>query len=319
MAKDLRYVGIMMGTGTTTDALTTTTIDLPRGEATMAEEETTVVIEEGFGREDLHKRNAAYSTNGSVSSKVDVNSLAVFFAALVGKDGYTYDSASQKHTFALTNSYTPQLFALLLGTDIKEFRFDNCALTSLGLNVEDGAVEASYEISGGKFSLKPIRALADLNRLSKLPLMFHEVSLSLDGVELQKVKSLSLDINQNTESETTLSTRFKDLRHGKAEISGSFSRNFTDTTLLERYWGNTTSGGGNVEQSNFSLEIDMIRHNGEGSIKITLPNTYFTKVAPNASGRESAVEEIEFKSLASESGSGLLVEITNDLPAIFTN
>lgn len=315
----LRYVGIGIGDGgSDTSGITDTVIDFPRGTAGMGVSgDTEIEIEEGFGRSNLSKRASGYSTEGSAEFSVDVNGLTYLMYLLLGKDGYTYDDATTTHKFVGTGNYIPTFFSLLLGSDFTELRYDSAALTSLSLSVEDGKATASVNILAGQDSTQAIRAREVLNNKTLLPLMFHETEIYIDGVLLGDSKSISLDIEQNGEVQHYLGSRLGTTVYGARAVSGTFTRNFTDTSFLTKFWGGGTKGGTDQESSTFALKIVMTRNNGEGTITIELPKTYIKSVKPSANGRDAAKEEIEFGCLEdSTSGTDIKVSIKNELPTL---
>ncbi len=192
------------------------------------------------------------------------------------------------------NNVLLDTFTARLGKDVFEHVFQGCVLNTLTLAIEGEYCMATADIIAGKDSKAAIKPVPELVLPRQYPLVFHEATATIAGVdESCQIKSMTLAINNNASAENGrgIGQRFPcRIPVGSREVTLTKSLWYEDTKHLERYWGGASGPSATGSEE---IAVDLKFDSGDfGELTLSLPRFINTQVQQQPSGRDELVQEV---------------------------
>jgi len=260
----------------------------------------------GLGRAAKVHRPGFYSPSGNIVYASDINTIAYFLKWALG--GYKFNleggtnGLNEHKIYGAKDVFLPS-FCAGLGKDHFEHVFSGCVINTLQLEVEGEFAVLTAEVLAAKDSKDDIKKIEDLSLPKAYLLAFHNVTVVIGDengnvVESDDVKSLTLDINNNSDAEAgrALGSRYsKRIRSNEREVTANMNLNYTNTDVIEKFWG---SESGPADTGTKEIDVEIALESGEhGSGVITLPKCILMGVNTQPSGRDELVQEINVRAL----------------------
>lgn len=255
----------------------------------------------------LH-RPGFYAPTGNIVYAFDIKTIGFLLAWALG--GYSFKddggeaSGHHKHQFYGSPLNILPSFVARVGKDHFEHVFSGCVINSLEIQVEDEFTMATADITAAKDRKATLKSIQDLLLPEEYPLAFYEVTAfkeyeGEDEDEISaKVKSITITIDNNQDAEAG---RGLGSRHpyriiaGERETTISKPLFYEGSGPLAELWGED-SGVSATGPSPFQLRLEF--DSGEhGNMEIKFPNTIYTQVQQQPSGRDEIVQETEARAV----------------------
>lgn len=277
-----------------------------------APNETQIIYTGGLGRSAYMHRPGFYAPTGNIVYAFDVRTIAFLLKWALG--GYSFVAGT--HTIWGSPASVLPSFTARVGKDHFEHVFAGCVLNSLQIQVEGEYCVATADIVSSKDSKEVLKDIEDLLLPDEYPMVFHEVTASLAGVNRSAdIKSLTININNNISADggRRIGNRHPQLLSAnEREVSVSMNMFYGDTAELEKYWGGATGPdpGGSEE---FAVNINF--DSGDyGLMVVTLPRFIYTQVNQQPSGRDEITQATAGRALL-----GHHLDIDTDITAVVQN
>lgn len=300
MAVLLRYLGLgNEGTpGTPVDAqvhldITSTTLDTPT--------DTELYHEGGVGGRGIRSRKPGfYQPSGNVVYDADLESIVWLLRYAFGSYAFTPGSPNVHEVYASNDNVLPA-FTARVGKDLSnlEHMFQWCALGQLQLQVSDGFLVATADITAQQDAPDTLVAEASLLLPSVPQVAFHEITATLpDPTDASpKIRSLTWTINNNlrTTDRQHIGSRFAEgSPAGGRDVTFSADLWFEDRAELERFWGGA-SGPAAAGATSFGMVISGAV--GADTIDIAMNDVHYTQVQTQPSGRDPIIQSVAGRAL----------------------
>jgi len=262
----------------------------------------------GLSRGIRTHRPGFYAPAGNVVYAWDIRTIGWFLKWALGGYVFTAGALEEHNTheiYAAENAIM-QSFCARVGKDLFEHVFGGCVINSLSLATEGEYCQLTAEIIAAKDSKAAIKTSVAVAALlpEEYPLAFHELTASIIGdpaVDISsRVKSLTLDINNNVSADVGRSIGSRYPRRGVAgarDVTLSITHFYEELSMLEKFWGEVDATGP-TDSGSSEYGIQLNWDGGEyGSLIIDLPRVINTEIQHQPSGRDELVPSISVRSL----------------------
>ncbi len=249
----------------------------------------------------LH-RPGFYAPTGNLVYAFDIKTIGYLLAWALGGYGYEADGGTavghHKHQFYGSPLNILPSFVARVGKDHFEHIFSGCVINSLEIQVEDEFTMATADITAAKDSKGDLKEIPELLLPDEYPMAFYEVTAhkqyvgETDNEISAVVKSVTITIDNNQDADAGRGLGYRHpyrIIAGERETTISKPMFYEGSGPLEELWGET-DGVSAAGPSPFQLRL--VFDSGEhGTMEMRFPNTIYTQVQQQPSGRDEIVQE----------------------------
>jgi hypothetical protein len=285
------------------------------GSFTLKLTDTLVAQDDGFGKiEEVG--------SSGITGTIDYSTGALRCTGASPSQTYTayYSAGTYVHTISLDTELLEMPSATLyVGKDVFEHIFLGACFTSFTLEAERDYITVSMDVAAQKDLQDTIKTTSEVLALTpqSYPCAFHAAAFKLGtyGSTLNDMSAsvekltLNLDLGADAEGGVTIGSRFpRRIWTGETEITLELTLVFSDTTMLEAFWG-SSSGAGSTLPTEFAGQI-IVTGNNLGSFTISLPRLIIESSKLQPKGRDRLSQEITARVLLDKATSKIL-EVEN--------
>ena len=282
--------------------------------------ETEIDYSGGLSRGTRVHRPGTYIPEGDLTYAIDIHSIGYLLMLTLGEwtqtgpdeeEFYTYEMKNKKNGLTLPSA------SVYLGKDLFEHQFSGACVDQLELSIEDEYAEATVSFNTSKDKKGTLREERELVLPDAYPLVFHDLDLTLDGIDRgPDLESLTLTIANNTDAEAGIGgsgSRYPQMIYaGDIEITFDLELAFNTLEEKQSFWG---AVDGPSETGSDEQEVIITIDSGEyGSLELKMPRTVYQEVGLQPEGRDRLTQSISGKAYHSTDIDALIkATLTNRL------